>query len=243
MASVRELTPKQVRPSAPVQEAKGREERFRDSHWLGECLGALLSAKFAAPVRAENLHRISNGFSWITWAFTLSTGELKRDRELVLRVGPPHGLLAPYSAEREEAILNLLSGADVPVPEVLISNDDPSVLDAPFIVAERMKGGAFNPWGMAAVEDKQSLHKILNQFVRILGTIHSTPWQETPAAELANNINVQTAALRQIEFWEGRYRKCQLESLPILEWALIWLKENAPTSQTVSLLHGDYRIG
>lgn len=229
---------------SPVNEVSVLKEQYQDTDWVRDRLATFLAGELNGNVLLSNFRRISNGFSWITWTFEMSLSGAASKRDLVFRIGPTDGLLAPYSAEKEAVILKVFATSAVRVPEVLFCSDDPSIFGAPFTVCEKMPGAAFVPWTVTQDPNaKQALWPILHQFVNILAAIHTTSWRETPAAELAGETTVETAALDQISYWEGRYRENQFECLPILEWALIWLRKNAPVAPKIALLDGDYRIG
>jgi aminoglycoside phosphotransferase (APT) family kinase protein len=228
----------------PSNDGSDLKEKYQNTEWLKERLAAFLAEKLNSELLLAKFHRISNGFSWITWTFEMSLPGQSSKRDLVLRIGPHDGLLAPYDATREAIMLGIFANSAVPVPEVLFFSNDTSIFGAPFTVCERMRGTAFNPWTIAQdPKEAQSLQSILRQFVDTLAMIHATPWRGTPAAELAGKADVEAAALDQIQYWEDRYRKNQLECLPIIELAFSWLRSHAPVAPKVALLHGDYRIG
>jgi len=220
------------------------ETRYRDAAWLRIRLETYLAENLGRDVSVHDFRRISNGFSWITWTFALVDAHDTSRRDLVFRIGPPDGLQAPYSAKREASMLRLLDSSDVPVPDILFSSDDTTLFGAPFIVCERMCGTALTPWTIKRDDaDTQALAPIARQFIHLLTAIHRTPWVGTKAAEQVGSVDAQTVAIDQLCYWEHRYRKVQMECLPILEWALHELKDHAPVAPKVVLLHGDYRIG
>ena len=62
-----------------------------------------LRRQVGADVEVGALKRYTVGFSWVTFGFTASWSEGGRRvaRDLILRVGPPSGIFAPYRASPE----------------------------------------------------------------------------------------------------------------------------------------------
>jgi aminoglycoside phosphotransferase (APT) family kinase protein len=93
--------------------------------------------------------RYAVGFSWITYGFTAQE-DGGVEQGLILRLGPPYGLFAPYSALPQHAALKALEGVGVPAPRSFWWSDDASILGAPFFISERVGGSAPVPWVSAA---------------------------------------------------------------------------------------------
>src|SRR6202041_26636 len=85
-----------------------------------ERLVRFLGAPGLAEAEVERLRRFTVGFSWITFGFHArwreAAGSIARD--LILRIGPPTGIFAPYKASPEFVTLSTLHGSGVPVPQV-----------------------------------------------------------------------------------------------------------------------------
>src|SRR4030088_3117330 len=77
----------------------GSDRAFEDASALRSRLGAYLSAQAGSTVVVESLTKFPAGFSWITYGVRLSGYSPARD--IILRIGPPYGLFAPYSAMPE----------------------------------------------------------------------------------------------------------------------------------------------
>jgi len=86
-----------------VQEAQGAGEAdtpaFESPDTLAARLADYLGRAGAAPVSVDRLTKFPAGFSWRTYGVRLR-GFPGAD-EAILRVGPPYGLFAPYSAMPE----------------------------------------------------------------------------------------------------------------------------------------------
>ena len=51
------------------------------------------------------------------------------------------------------------------------------------------------------------------------------------------------SASRWIDHWEGYYADSVLVELPVMRYAIAWLRANIACSGSLTLCHGDYRIG
>jgi aminoglycoside phosphotransferase (APT) family kinase protein len=51
------------------------------------------------------------------------------------------------------------------------------------------------------------------------------------------------AALRQLEFWQGRFERWALRPHPMAHRAFAWLRRSPPKASRVAIVHGDCRLG
>ncbi len=214
-----------------------------DDEQLRRRIAGFLASQGLREVRVERLRRYTVGFSWLTYGFAAEwDGER---RELILRLGPPNGVFAPYRARPEFEVLRCLESTAVPVPHVHWYSDDPSILGGSFFISDKVEGEAPIPWtahgGDAFEPDVR--HSLGEQFLSALVALHGFQWRGTPAAGLAGTGDVRLAAVEQIRIWEDYMRRWSKRRYPMLEWALLWLKANAPEAPRISIIHGDYRIG
>lgn len=214
-------------------------------------LAAFLSAQHGSDTRIEKLKRFTVGFSWLTYGFEAiwSEGAVEQRRGLILRIGPPNGIFAPYKASLQFFAQQVLHGSGVPVPRVYWHSDDSDLFEAPFFICERVAGEAPIPWAPDGGEvfDDATRERLAGQFVGALAALHTFEWRGTPLADIAvqggGPLSEQNAALRQIEFWEEVTQRSRLRKLPTVAWALAWLRANCPVAPRLSIVHGDYRIG
>jgi aminoglycoside phosphotransferase (APT) family kinase protein len=186
------------------------------------------------------LERFTAGFSWITYGCEASWRDEHgaQRRKLVLRLGPPNGMFAPYRATPEFKLLRALEGTGVPAPVAHWASDDASILGAPFLVCERVEGEAPVPWtsGGPAFAEEERL-SIGGQLLKALVALHGLDWRAAGLGEEGE------PAVAQLALWEGYLRQWSSRRFPMLEWALLWLKRNPPRAPRLSIVHGDFRIG
>ncbi|MFT3792296.1 MAG: phosphotransferase family protein [Rudaea sp.] len=214
-----------------------------DESLLRERLQAYLQKQTRREWNLGSFTRYAVGFSWITYGFG-ATEQGQPERGLILRLGPPYGLFAPYSALPQHAALKVLEDSGVPTPRSYWWSDDASILGAPFFISERVAGSAPVPWvsqNGSGFEDAYRL-KLGTQFVSALAGLHNCEWHGRPGFE-NDGTTVENAALRQVEEWERNQARWALKPYPMLTWAFRWLRAHLPRAPRVSLVHGDYRLG
>ena len=210
-------------------------------------LAGFITAQGLGDVSVGPLRRYTVGFSWVTYGFHASWRDDGQavERDLILRAGPPNGIFAPYKASPEFLTLSALAGSGVPVPNVYWYDDTGDALGAPFFVCDLVPGEAPIPWthdGRPAFDDA-ARENLGGQFVTALATLHNFKWQGTPAAGIDGSTDVTTTAHAQVDHWESLMRQWSGRRAPMLEWAVIWLRDHAPAAPKISIVHGDFRVG
>jgi aminoglycoside phosphotransferase (APT) family kinase protein len=216
---------------------------FEDADALRARLGAYLTAQSGSAVEIESLTKFPAGFSWITYGARVSGYPQARD--LILRIGPPYGLFAPYSAMPEFQSLSALQDSAVPIPRAFTASDDRSILGAPFFLCERVDGDTPLPWGGQQDRLLQGARRetLAHDFIDALAALHSFDWQRTSLDQWGAGITAANAADMQIDFWWQRFQRWALRPHPMAHRAFAWLRQNQPKASHVAIVHGDYRLG
>jgi aminoglycoside phosphotransferase (APT) family kinase protein len=214
-----------------------------DEAWVAPRLRTLLAERVGAEVRIGGLRRFPVGYSWLTYGFDAEWSDAQgaQRRELILRLGPPNGLFAPYSALPQFVALQALQSSGMPLPQVYWHGDDPAALGAPWFICEKVAGRAPLIWGEDF--DAATRTALGEQLVDALAALHRYEWRGTPLQQLAGATDPAQAARAQVDYWEGELRRWANRPIPMAEWVLAWLRANAPAAPRVSVVHGDYRIG
>jgi aminoglycoside phosphotransferase (APT) family kinase protein len=165
-------------------------------------------------------------------------------RDVILRIGPPYGLFAPYSAMPEFQSLSALAASGVPAPRAYLASDDVSILGAPFLLSERVEGDTPLPWGLQgqALEGARR-DTLAADFIDALAALHVFDWRATPLQKWGEGVTAENAAQLQLDDWQARFQRWALRPHPMAHRTLAWLRAHAPRAQRVSLVHGDYRLG
>lgn len=207
-------------------------------------LERLLTQRFGALVEVEDLTRLSGGASRETWSFTARTPA--GDRPLVLQRERPGGNAAGGGMASEGALLRAAARAGVPVPQVVVTNDDLSVLTtgghggggdaenlgAAFVVTERVEGETI-PRRILRDDEFASARPVLaRQAGAALASVHRIDVAAAPALPGEDQVE----QFRQILDLLG-------EPHPAFELGLRWLDEHRPSSPERTVVHGDFRLG
>ena len=210
--------------------------------WFADRLGA-------EAVEISEFKRHAEGWSWQTYTMAVSSTDASgttRSHGYAVRREPEDGLLAPYDAGQQyrlhEAVVN---SSDVPMAALHWHEPDPAPLGMPFYVMDRVEGVVPVQWrgnDPDIFPDDAARHAIGTDFLDVLARIH-----RIDVAALSDVLPVPAdsddAARNQIDHWERFYLDAQLVEVPLLRSCIAWLRSNVATSGTVSLVHGDYRIG
>lgn len=209
-----------------------------------------LGAQTGRRARISNLRRYTVGLSWVTIGLQLDlapTAESTAEKlDLILRIGSPNGLLAPYSAVPEYLALTALEGrAGLPLPKAHWYSDDPAIIGAPFLITGRIEGDTPSPpWGrrveLSALPERLSMER---DFADALVSIHSFDWQNSPLRTLDPGVTPENALSRELDRWSARLRDGGSPPIPGLHLTEKWLRSEMPARCNLRLVHGDYRVG
>ena len=188
------------------------------------------------PVQAS---AIMGGQSNLTYRIVDATG-----RTLVLRRPPTgHVLETAHSMIREWRFISALHGTDVPVPAPIAFCDDQAVLGAPFYVMEHVDGLVLH-----SSEDSLALPSAARPnasagIATALGHLHSV---NAEAAGLADIGRGGDYVARQLKRWHGQWEKTKAIAeldVPAIDEGHVLLQSAIPPQESISIVHGDYRLG
>ncbi len=214
---------------------------------LSARLTAFLRARLpdAPGLRVVALERSTEGFSQETFTFEVDLGAGPR-RGYVAKREPAAGLLEPYDLEPEYRVLHTLSDDPLPSPPTPWFTRDPAVLERPFYVMERLPGTvpvpAPGPHGTGPFTDTERA-ALAPQVTDSLVALHAINWRARGLGFLGDPGPGTAAAARELERWDARIRRSALPLDPALAEALFWLRRHLPSTDEITLVHGDYRLG
>jgi aminoglycoside phosphotransferase (APT) family kinase protein len=217
---------------------------------LAARLARFLAARLGdvEAVRVVGLERSTEGFSQETFAVDaeVSRRGVRATRAWVVKREPVSGLLEPYDLEPEFRVLHALSDDPLPSPPTPWFERDPSVLDRPFYVMERLPGvvpvPAPGPGGDGPFRDAERA-ALGPEVAATLARLHAVDWRGRGLDFLGVPPPGTGAAARELARWEARIAGAGLPLAPIVAEALGWLRAHTPATDAVTLVHGDYRLG
>jgi aminoglycoside phosphotransferase (APT) family kinase protein len=204
-----------------------------------------LKIRGAAQVRVDQLEQISGGASRQTYRFRLVYNDngQEHERRLILRRDPAASLI-DTDRRIEFAAYRSFFGTDVPVPEVLWLEDDPSHLGSPFFISVEMTGFQTAPARMLTEPYASHHQKIAEQKWSILGAITRHDPKKLGLVPPMEWVEPEETWKRELEYWEGVLNSDELIPQPTMRAAIRWMRRNPPApAQKICVVHGDYRTG
>jgi aminoglycoside phosphotransferase (APT) family kinase protein len=178
---------------------------------------------------------IVGGKSNLTFQLTSTAGQL------ILR-RPPSGELLPSAHDmvREVNVQRALARTDVPVPTVVLLVTDSDVLGVPFYVMEKVEGHVIRtvlPTGFAmTTADKESLTRMIAETLSSLHRINPTD------IGLAGFGRPNGFVSRQVQRWSKQWDLSKSVEIAALDELASRLTKIVPVAQSISVIHGDFRI-
>lgn len=203
----------------------------------------------ATGLRLDAVERIAVGWSHETWLFDAHwiQDDEPKSQGLCLRRDPGNALLRHFSdLGTQFRVLQCLDGTALPTPRPYWYETDPSILDKPFLVMEKVAGACPSPWGSAGrvfYAEAAARGKLPESFTAALAALHTLDWKTAGLSLLGVPAAGKDFALREVQKWCELVELSQQEPHPILVDLIEWLKANAPDTKRLALVHGAYRTG
>lgn len=192
---------------------------------------AMLERLLGGPV---TLAPVTSGQSNPTWFVTQGA------RRLVLRKKPKGATLdSAHAVDREYRIMKALAHSGVPVPTVVMLEEDPAILGTPFYLMERLEGSVSDSSAMEGLESGQR-RDIYRQSAEILARLHSVDWAAIGLADYGKHEGYYE---RQVRRWARQWQASKTREDKGMDELESWFAANLPAEQPATIVHGDYRIG
>jgi len=181
-----------------------------------------------------HLQRVSGGQSNPTWYLNLGP------HRLILRKAPNGTALpAAHAVEREFRVMQALIGSGVPVPRMLLLEEDPDILGARFYIMQRLEGVVEHDSRLPG-RTADARRAIYADKARILARLHALDWRELGLDGYGHPGPFFT---RQIHRWTRQWELSRTRDIPEIDQLSTWLREHDDGDGTCALVHGDFRIG
>ncbi len=203
---------------------------------------SLARACGADRVQVGEIRAMTGGAAREAWRLDVALereGETSESRTIVVLVFRPGGQRA-FSGTQETVLLRAASAAGVPVPTVVCAGEEE--LGRPFYAMEYVPGETI---GRRLVRDDRfatARKRLPAQMARALAAIHGVPLED-PLSFLPRPGPGAPAALVALDQVEELYRMVAADPHPVFEIALRWLRGRLPSTERITLVHGDFRIG
>ncbi|NQZ99358.1 MAG: phosphotransferase family protein [Myxococcales bacterium] len=231
---------------------------------LREPLEAWLAARMpdARDVHVEGLRKPGAGESSDTQLFELSTTDAttgeSRTIAAVLRCAPRKaGPFPDYDLGMQFRVMRGLGRhTDVPVPEALWLEEDPSPLGVPFLVMRAVDGGApldFPSYQNAENDDlyvratPETRAHMWERTVDAIARLHAADWTKLGLGAIDGGRPGDDPALAALRYWrhylDHFIKGDPSEHVPVFDEALEWLEANRPEPERIALCWGDAKLG
>ncbi len=221
----------------------GRDALGRLERWLA------VHAALGPRCRIVETATPRTGFSADTLLLTVETGGAAGPRGIVVRIADPaRAIFLDASITRQARMMRALASRGVAVPALLGSDEDPSVLGAPFLVMERRAGTplpqhpSYHVAGLLIGLDEAGRDRAWRQALGTIAAINRLDWREDFAflADPAHGAPGLDHYLGWIRAW--RRQACDAFH-PVIDPALEWLERRRPAAAPAELLWGDSNPG
>lgn len=218
---------------------------------LRKCVEAMLSDLEISDYSITDLRWFTGGVSKIQLGFTLEwagSGTIRKER-MVVRMDPNEGSNTT-SRLREYELLKAFDGV-VPVPQPFWLDRDAKWFPEPALIYQFAEGvtkptatATGQVSGLGTNFGPQLRDRLAPQFMEHLARIHTFDYaahafESMSAPALGTTQNAEWQLNRALRIWE----EDRCEDFPLIDVAAAWLRDNLPTLDAVSMVHGDYRSG
>jgi aminoglycoside phosphotransferase (APT) family kinase protein len=211
---------------------------------------ALLRKNLAAEFRVFDAQWMTGGASKLQMSFLLDWQSPDIGRTvtpLVLRMEPAASVVET-SRLREFQIIKALAGI-IPVAPAYWVDTDGEFLPYPAIVCgfvtgvTKPTGGSAGVSGTGAIFSPATAKALGAEFIRHMAAMHRFDWRSAALDAFDIPSPASQSVDWQINWWERVWEEDSHEDVPLLRLAASWLRQNRPTVDTLSLVHGDIRTG
>ena len=160
-------------------------------------------------------------------------------RNYVLRRKPPGKLLpSAHAVDREYRVISALKPLGFPVATPYALCVDESVIGTMFYVMEHVDGRIL--WD-SALPDVDNAHRaaVFRQQIDVLAQLHKVDWQQAGLQDFGKTGSYFT---RQIGRWSTQYKASETRAIHEMDRLIEFLPANVPANETVSIVHGDFRL-
>jgi len=197
----------------------------------------------ASDARILAFDKLSGGAIQDNFGLTLELdgGTHAGRQDFVVRQDAPSGVAESLSRPQEFRVLQAAYNAGVTAPEPLWLCEDNAVSGQVFYVMTRAKGSA-SPTALVKKDfSAAQRQKIVRRLGAEMAKLHTVRPPLTSLNFLAHPEPLNPALSRVVLY--RRYLKEIEDPHPVLEWALNWLDDNAPSTGPTVLCHCDFRTG
>ena len=157
----------------------------------------------------------------------------------VMRRKPPGKLLkSAHAVDREFRVISALYAADFPVPRPYVLCKDDEIVGTMFYIMEFLDGRIF--WDLNLPDcDPDERAAIYDNANQVIADLHNYDVTKIGLEDFGKPGNYFA---RQISRWSKQYVASETREVVEMNRLMDWLSQNIPDDESVSVVHGDYRL-
>jgi aminoglycoside phosphotransferase (APT) family kinase protein len=157
----------------------------------------------------------------------------------VMRRKPPGKLLkSAHAVDREFRVISALYAADFPVPRPYVLCKDEEIAGTMFFIMEYVEGRIFWELDLPGLEPEERT-AIYDNVGSTIAQLHNFDHEKGGLGDYGRPGNYFA---RQISRWSKQYDASATEKLEEMDKLIVWLPEHIPDDESVSVVHGDFRL-
>ena len=201
-----------------------------------ESVTAWLDANVDGLAGPYDFSLIEGGRSNLTYMVIDGNG-----RRFVLRRPPlGHVLATAHDMGREHKIISAVGTTTVPVPQTLGLCSDDSVNQAPFYVMDFVDGVVLDSPEKGAELSVEQRELVAFNLIDVMADLHAVDVDAVGLGDLARR---EGYVERQVKRWTRQWADSRTRELAAIDEVAELLAASIPEQQSVSIAHGDYRLG
>ncbi|CAG4884779.1 conserved protein of unknown function [Georgfuchsia toluolica] len=213
-------------------------------------LHSLLANELKDTFEVRDAKWLSGGASKLQVAFKLDWNQPGVGRTItpmVIRMEPAESIVET-SRLREFQVIRAV-GEILPVPPVYWIDQDGTHFPYPAIIygfaegVAKPSGVVSNVTGLGTNFGPEVRKVLAKQYVEHLAKLHTWDWRKADLSSLDVPALGTDAISMHLNWWERIWEEDSNRDIPLMRLAAIWLRDNMPTVDRLSLVHGDFRAG
>ncbi|MEO0031518.1 MAG: hypothetical protein RIS94_1276 [Pseudomonadota bacterium] len=195
-------------------------------------------------IAVANLHRLPMGASRETFRFDLAyvdPADGAQAMKVILRRDPPASNVDSDRAH-EFAAYQAIYGHGVPVPKMLLLEEDPAWFDGAVSLAEDLRGYHNSEYQFQDPAWAPKLPHIAREMWGAMGRLAAVPVEDLDLS-FTRPATRENTAVQELDYWVASLEKHDVGPEPIISAAVRQLYRWQPVAQKLALVHGDFRAG
>lgn len=194
-------------------------------------------------IAVTGLHRLPMGASRETFRFDLTYRDETGPQALrvILRRDPPASNVDSDRRHEFEAY-RAIYGHGIPVPKMILLEEDASHFDGAISLAEDLRGYHNSEYQFQDPAWADRLPHVAREMWTTMGRLAAVPVEELDLS-FTRPATRENTALQELDYWVDNLDNHDIGPEPIIRAAIRRLRRWQPVAQKLALVHGDFRAG